>query len=439
MWKRVLLISAICSSLCISQHYVTLDDALIYARYVQNALDGQGLVFNAGERINALTSPLLGVLLLATSWLLHGHVLLAELVLSTCFLIGASSLAEAMAPYSGLLLASTAFFYSCFGMETTLFLFMLMLCVFLFVKERYALLPLVAVLTVLTRFEGALMAVILLWRLWRERRLPRPVAFLPALAVALAYIGFNVYFYGHLLPSSTTAKLMQGYSGYWGPWPRAFFHLYPALYERFIPSFYIVPGAFVLAFVAAWKLRGSRLNQVVLPFLAGLLVFYVAFNIPNYYWYYAPFVCFGIFYAVLALPRTRATSIVLSLVIAECAITGILQLRHSGPVIAYRDMSAWINTHTAPDAKIAAVEIGTVGWNCKRNVDDIIGLTNPKNAALIAHRDLRTWLAQDKPDYVIMHQKPLLGEIAAAESADYSYLPVHYGGIYLMRRKDSSR
>lgn len=35
-----------------------LDDALIYQRYLENLLAGNGLVDNLGERFNALTSPL---------------------------------------------------------------------------------------------------------------------------------------------------------------------------------------------------------------------------------------------------------------------------------------------------------------------------------------------------------------------------------------------
>src|SRR5688500_20329503 len=34
------------------------DDALIVSRYAENLVDGRGLVFYVGERINALTSPL---------------------------------------------------------------------------------------------------------------------------------------------------------------------------------------------------------------------------------------------------------------------------------------------------------------------------------------------------------------------------------------------
>src|SRR3978361_1210781 len=63
-----------------------LDDALIYAKYIRNALLGQGLVFNPGEHVNALTSPLYAYAVLAGAWVAHGHVLVATAGLSGVFL-----------------------------------------------------------------------------------------------------------------------------------------------------------------------------------------------------------------------------------------------------------------------------------------------------------------------------------------------------------------
>src|ERR1700744_1506235 len=64
----------------LSRHFVA-EDGLIYSRYVANALHSQGLVFNAGEHVNALTSPLFSYLLLGVAWILHGDVILAEFLL----------------------------------------------------------------------------------------------------------------------------------------------------------------------------------------------------------------------------------------------------------------------------------------------------------------------------------------------------------------------
>ena len=47
-----------------------LDDALIYARFLQNLLEGKGYVYNPGEYVNGLTSPLFGYLSILPSWML---------------------------------------------------------------------------------------------------------------------------------------------------------------------------------------------------------------------------------------------------------------------------------------------------------------------------------------------------------------------------------
>src|ERR1700679_3177800 len=88
-----------------------LDDALIYARYVSNALAGNGLVFNVGERVNALTSPLFSYLILGASALLHGNLFFGDPFLFGWAFIAVFFLAEWVVLYSGIRVASTEYFY----------------------------------------------------------------------------------------------------------------------------------------------------------------------------------------------------------------------------------------------------------------------------------------------------------------------------------------
>ena len=439
MFRRILIICLIVSALCYAQRHYAFEDALIYARYVRNALAGYGLVFNPGERINALTSPLFGVLLLAASWLLHGHILVASTILSTIFLIAAASIAEAIAPWSGVLIASTGYFYYCFGMETTLFLFMLVLCLYLYLQEQFFWLPLVCLLTLLARFEGVFLVLPIVWQLWRGKRMPALSSYLAPALIVLAYLWFNHHFYGHVLPASASAKFEHGLSGYWGRWPRAFLKSGLVVMMPFRWSFYVIPATVVLAAIAIKKLKGTPINAVVPPFVVGLFAFYLLLNIPNYHWYDAPFAFFGTIYAMLALPRNKIAYGILAVVIVNCAVAGFIELRTAGPIVRYEQVAQWIDAHSAPDAKVAAVEIGTIGWNTDRNVDDIIGLTNPANAHLLAKRDLTTWLERDKPDYVVVHTPPAFGENAAAHSTNYEFEPEDFNGIRIMHRKDSTR
>jgi arabinofuranosyltransferase len=439
--RQTAAISCICVItvfLSYAERHFQVDDALIYARYVRNALQGHGLVYNAGERINALTSPFFSILLLGLSWLLHGRLLLAETLLSAGFLIAACILAENLAPWSGVLIASTSYFYFCFGMETTLFLFLIVLTFLLYRKGRLDAVPTLALLTALTRFEGALLGVLIAIDMARNRRFPRLRAFLlPALIVA-AYLAFNIHFYGRLLPSSAAAKFDQALSGFWGRWPRAFFRAPLILSDFFRTTIYVLPVAFVLGILGVRAWQNTLMNRILLPFLGGLLAFYVLLNLPNYHWYNAPFLFFLFVYALAGLPRTRVAYILLAVVIVQCIVAGFLKLRKSDVNTNYAAASEWITAHSASNAKIASVETGTVGWYTDRNVDDIVGLTNPKNARQLRRHDFYSWLEQDKPDFVVMHTPPAFGENAAAASPLYVYEPVHFGPYSVMRRKTAS-
>lgn len=439
--RRAIATVAICcitALLSFAVRHFELDDALIYARYVRNALHGHGLVFNPGEQINALTSPLFTVLLLATSWVMHGKILLAETTLSAIFLAGACILAEDIAPWSGVLIASTSYFYMCFGMETTLFLFMIILTFTFYSKGKLELVPTLALLTVFTRFEGGLLALMIAVDMWRTQRFPRMRAFLWPALILLAYFALNLHFYGRLLPSSTGAKFGQGFSGYWGRWPRGFTHVRPIL-SVFHNSIYVLPLAFVLGIFGVRALQKTPMNRILLPFLCGLLAFYFLLNIPNYHWYDAPFIFFLLLYAVAGMPRARLANILLAAIIVQCTIAAAWDLYRQGPRLDYIAADRWLASHSAPGAKIAATEIGHIGWYTDDYVDDIIGLTNPKNAAMLQHHDFYTWLEQDKPDFVIMHTPPSFGENAAVASPHYVYEPVHFGLIYLMRRKETTQ
>jgi arabinofuranosyltransferase len=290
----------------------------------------------------------------------------------------------------------------------------------------------------LTRFEGGLLAVVIAADIWRTHRFPRMRAYVwPALIVA-TYLAFNFHFYGALLPSSASAKFAQGFSGYWGRWPSGFMHVRIIL-SIFHDSIYVLPLAVVLGILGVRADRGTPMNRILLPFLGGLLAFYVLLNIPHYHWYYAPFIFFLLVYAVAGIPQTRLAHILLAAVIVQCTIATVWSLRRSGPREDYMTADKWLAAHSAPGAKIATVETGSIGWYTDRYVDDILGLTNPKNAVLLQHRDLQTWLEQDKPDFVIMHNPPAFGETAAAASSHYVYVPVHFGAVSLMRRKETTQ
>ncbi len=426
---------AIC--LAASRHFVV-DDGLIYARFIANALAGKGLVFNAGESINALTSPLFTYLLLGVSWLLRGHVLVAEHVLFGVTFLGACISAERLIPYSGVAIASTAYFYILIGLESSLFLWMIMLAAKAYADARFDWLPVLLVLTFLTRFEGGLLIPILAWLLWRQRRFPRLIAYLPAVAILAVYLLMNHHLYGSFLPNSASSKFGQAESGYWGRWPTGFLRLHGWAFLTskgiFHWTFYVVPLMLFFGF-RGWRLmRTERINDVLAPFWLGLAAFYTLTNMPSYHWYYAPLIYIAILYAIRAIPPTPAGAWTAAAVLVLSGATNVWFLTTWGPVWDYVNVAYWIDANTPENISVETVELGHIGWYTQRHVIDILGLTFPKNAAHIAHRDPASWLAEDEPDYIIIHKPMWIYEQVTAKHPEYQQVPYHSGNVYILHR-----
>jgi hypothetical protein len=436
---RIVILIAILAIFLLASRNMVIDDGLIYARFFQNALTGKGLVFNPGESVNALTSPLFSYLMLGVAWLLHGHVLFAEHVVFGLGLLGACVLAESFVPYSGIAIASTAYFYAIIGLESTIFLFLIMLVVKAYVDRRYDWLPLLLVLTLLTRFEGGLLIPIIAYLLWRNRKFPRLISILPALVVVLTYVLLNHHLYHAFLPHSASSKFGQAHSGYWGRWPTGFLRIQNWAFlepkAAFLRTIYVVPLIVYFGFKGWRQLRGKRINDVIAPLWLGLALFYVLFNMPAYKWYYAPLIFVSILYAIRGVPQTRNATVTLFAVLLVAGVTNVFLVNSFSPDWDYVNIANWINANTPEDASIESVEIGQIGWYAHRHVIDILGLTYPKNADHIAHDDASSWLAEDHPDYIVIHKPAFLWEAVVVSNPNYEELPYHSAKIHLLRRK----
>jgi arabinofuranosyltransferase len=433
---RASLVCGVVAALSFIARNFHLDDALIYARYISHALQGRGLEFNPGEPVNALTSILSTWLVLALSWVLHHNVLLAEAILSAVFLAAAALLAERIVPLSGLLFASLGVIYYCIGMETSLFVFLLALTIYAYATDRLNWLPTLCVLAALARFEGAALVLVIGWRLWKQNRHPKLSSFAPAVLLIVFYFAFNVFFYHVLLPQSATAKFGQGFSGYWGRWPIAFLRLPETVFKPFGKSYVLALALLVFAAFGLKDRRLSKWNEVLVPFLVILGAFYLLFNIPSYHWYYPPILFFLLIYAICLVPQTRAAqAAALFLILCTAGATASDLRKNAYENLPYRDLALWMNANTPSNARIASVETGTLGWYSDRYFIDLVGLTTPINARYTAHREFSAWLAE-RPDYVVVHpDNPFPWEKAALDSPDFEFAPVHFGQVYLLRRK----
>jgi arabinofuranosyltransferase len=414
----------------LNRHY-QLDDALIYYRYVRNALAGQGLVYNPGERVNALTSPLYSYVSVAVAWLTK-DVQASQMMLGAVFLGLTVVLVYALfrdmglAPYgaaTAVLIASTRYLYQTFGLETALFLFLLTLALWLYLRDRLIACGFVLGLLLLTRGEGILLAGVLLVEHWRRRghRLPSRAVAAFGLPV-LPHLAFTLYYYGDLVPETLVAKVAQGRSGLWGESRLLFLDIRPVYLWLFdhrpiLPLLLLALAG--LGVVKGWRRRFPRLLAIHLLLYTGL---YTWLQVPFYPWYYAPHLYAGCVFAGLGLAavggplpaaasprrvpwRSLAAGALLGVLVA-LSLSGAQSLRWSGPVAVYRDIGLWLARNTATDSRIACVEIGTIGWYSDRPIIDPIGLVSPHNARLLGERDFAGWLRYHDPDYVLVRAAP---------------------------------
>lgn len=419
-----------------------LDDALIYQRYILNYLHGNGLVYNIGEYYNALSSSFYTFLLIYSS-LLITDIQTASVLLSTIFLaltvvIFTKIFAEHMNRYfvmaAGILLIGSRFFYTVYGMETTCFVFLIGLNIYLFTKRNYFLLGVFSALMIVTRGEGVFLVFAMAVEHFRQKRpFPKFVHFILPMAILATYLAANRLYFGHFLPHTLTAKMDQGASGLWGSWP-AFVHI-GYQYEWFFTSDPLLLFVLIIFVSLGFIYLGLRsINIIIAVFLVLYSLFFLALNIPAYHWYYAPYYVLGFYYfgagmygvtQFIQKKTSRWIRIAAQLILCLAFIYVLSasvhftykSVRRAGPVSTYHAIGKWLRDHTAADSKIALVEIGTVGFYSQRYIIDILGLVNPHNSKFIRQRDYRSWLNHYDPDYVLTHIPVWPAEVGVVEKA----------------------
>jgi len=478
------------------------DDAFIGYRYTRNLLAGRGWVYNPGEAVNGATSPL-HILLQAPLGALLGDIpaaahLLGGLCLALaawfCYLVLRNLGRREGGLAAGLLLITSPFLLSTFGMETMLYLALAAAALYWYHRQRMLLCAAALALLVLTRADGALLALVLLGHyLAVNRRFPLAPTLLAA-AIAAPWFIFSTLNFGSPLPNTLGARLAQGAAGYnieffQGAFFWTAFSLRQSLwYLALLPA-----AALGLAALLA-RARGH------LPLPIWALIYFIAYSllgVPYQHWYYGPLVLalmlispvwliwldsgrlapwlatawlaaawaalliaaalagnillftghdtylrfrsehswqtirglldissVGVWLplllalaaaavAVLARRRTAtarwalAAALFLPVIVAQAHLSYQRSLALPEPqLIAYRDIGTWLQRHTAPDATVAAWEIGAIGYYSDRPLLDYLGLITPEARPAVARNDYKWWLHARPPEYVVVRHPP---------------------------------
>lgn len=432
-----LLILLINGVLYYCNRYFQLDDALIYYRYVENAIQGRGLIYNPGVYFNGLTSPLYTYLSLAFAWFIKDiqtSQVVLNFLLSSMWAIVTVLFLQSKAEKVFLFLVpcfviTQSYFSKVLGLETHLFILLCVSTLYFYERRKYFILGIISAFLLLTRGESIFLILAILVEHGRSQRpLPRLNTFImPAMILVFNYL-FNFYYYGSLLPDTFTAKIQQGNSGLWPPFYEVGYHI-----GWFFGGKFILAGLqLLLAFVGFISLRKTPLFRISSLYLVLYTAFYVFLKIPNYHWYYSMYYFFSSVFVIVALntfyqwgkglnimvSNRLMRSVVLGLsVFVSVAFTRVnLQfVASSGPFGPYQRIGLWMREHLNEDAKVAMIEVGTVGWYSKLYIIDILGLTNPKNAQALGQKAMLDWLKYDAPDFILLHDPPRSKEMTILE------------------------
>ncbi len=401
----------------------TQDDAFISFRYVENFLDGRGLVFNPGERVEGYTNFLWIMLLSLFASLGLDVILISKLlgVASGCaslFLLykistfvflkedGSTGLAGsskshaasqsqkvmapgrlfALAPPLLLALNGSFAYWSISGLETTFFTMAVLMAVYFYLTNE-KLMVVSAALSSLIRPEGALVFAILMAHklLLKRDRLRTCLLYILAFAALLApFAIFKISYYGDLLPNPFYAK--TGFSAeywrvglaYWGLFLRHY-GLWGVLYV--IPAVFFkkleVKGKLLVLFIYLYTLciimvggdvlQGHRFFQPIIPFLYLLFVF-----------------------ALLEIcgklkrgPVNKAIPILLLATVAALSFflprAWLLNIRRleTGLCLKMVNKARMLRESFGKDYTLATTTIGAISYHTGARVIDMLGLTDP--------------------------------------------------------------
>jgi hypothetical protein len=230
------LLSLTCFAACVATHYFLVDDAFISFRYARNLIDGHGLVFNPGERVEGYTN-FLWVLLMAACMKagLSAEILsnVIGIASGTTILLVMAGLGARSGGWSdpwiwiapmALAVNRTFGAWSTGGLETQFFALLVLAANVRYLGERRKEAPypwgsaLLFALAALTRPEGIMFfgAAAILFGIDTFLLRRRPLASFSVWAgifgiIVATHMAWRHAYYGHLLPNTYYAKV----SGLW--------------------------------------------------------------------------------------------------------------------------------------------------------------------------------------------------------------------------------
>lgn len=435
-------------------HPFSTEDSYITYRYAQNLVEGHGFVYNQGEKYLGTTAPFYALLLsffgfLGFSIPTIGGILSAVSLGLTLIILYLLTLRRSypwVGFFCGLFVLSSPWFLQTFGSETYFQLLMIISAFYFYDRQEYIPTTVFCALAFLVRADGIIPAgIIFLAYLLENRKFPvKEMALFIALCLPLFifyYLNFNT-----LLPGTLGVKQAQYASGLWRKFLPGILHFGKLILRQNIFLYFFIPliligGVLILFSRKIWFIITSWAILYTLGY--GLL------KVSFYHWYPIPLIFLFMLMSgfsiqfLTSVPRffteeqqkiqkVRILNLDLQLAIEKfkdisspwkwayrflslIVISSIILVLWGG-VKAYRESyeslpfpklelytkaGKWLGENIPPEASIAALEVGYLGYHAQRKVIDLVGLVTPGLSDHLRARDFRWVIGRFKPDYFI--------------------------------------
>ena len=390
-----------------------MDDTYIILRFARNLAGGRGVVFNAGERVEGYSSPLLvfavgGLGALGVPYLLAAKLLglvAAGATVVLVFLVGRRLAAPGQAGLAALALSAYLPFaaWSVSGLETALYALAIMLVVLGVVRQRPLGSGLAVGLAALARPEGLVLLPVALPFTW-----PRLGRYLGGFGLAfIPFMLWRLIYYGDLLPNTFYAK-MGGST--WERLPAGFTYLGDWLAAQGWLWLLAVGVGLVFALT---RPRGWRLCCLGVVGAQAAFSVYSGGDWMPCFRFLMPVMPVLMLLLVGASPRRLAVPMAILLMVGGLSgahRTALADRMRGNYVMVFRPGSApqrvgdWLQAHGAGKMAVAS-QIGYLCWHCPDvRVIDFVGLTDrtiahsPGNHAQKANPQ---YLRRRAPEFVV--------------------------------------
>ncbi|MEM7582047.1 MAG: hypothetical protein AAF560_01590 [Acidobacteriota bacterium] len=426
------------------------EDALIVLRYARNIASGEGFVFNPGERVLGVTTPL-HTLVSALYVAIGGeHAAVIQNVAGIVFLLLTAWMTTRIVrqghslALSGLMaiviLANLNFNYLYFGMETHSFAFLTLLAFHLFTQRREVATGVVLGIAFLTRYDAALLALLIgLVLLFERRKVPWRLVVAFTLVVT-PWLVFSLWYFHSILPNALSAKKdyfpVLGYLRFVFDYYRGFFanmvglttsnELIKTTIAWLFPLI-CLPGIYRMT-KTAWD------NLVLITYSAGLVLVYSLIGPdPRFHWHYyilnpvltmlflvglyeiLRVALHGTLRVISRLTRHETTTAARLATTIPIGIAAVLAMIHVNRGLDYKfqldphskqlyAIADWLNQHYDDDTSLLQPSIGILGYATNMRIIDHAGLVTEGLYYYdgVQHTPMMEVLARHQPDLVLV-------------------------------------